>query len=48
MYLILAIDEDVHADAVLYYLEKYGKKVKRFDPAFLFDEYGSIETEARR
>jgi len=48
MYLILAIDEDVHADAVLYYLEKQGKKVKRFDPAFLFDEYGSIETGARR
>ncbi|MBQ9220200.1 hypothetical protein [Succinivibrio sp.] len=48
MYLILAIDEDVHADAVLYYLEKYGKKVKRFDPAFLFDEYGSVETGARR
>ena len=48
MYLILAIDEDIHADAVLYYLEKYGKKVKRFDPAFLFDEYGSIDLAARR
>lgn len=48
MYLILAIDEDVHADAVLYYLEKQGKKVKRFDPAFLFDEYGSIENGSRR
>ena len=48
MYLILALDEDIHADAVLYYLKKLGKKVKRFDPAFLFDEYGSIEQGPRR
>ena len=48
MYLILALDEDIHADAVLYYLKKLGKKVKRFDPAFLFDEYGAIEQGPRR
>ena len=48
MYLILALDEDIHADAVLYYLKKLGKTVKRFDPAFLFDEYGSIEKGPRR
>ncbi len=48
MYLILALDEDIHADAVLYYLKKQGKTVKRFDPAFLFDEYGSIEKGPRR
>lgn len=48
MYLILALDEDIHADAVLYYLKKKNVKVKRFDPAFLFDEYGSIESGSRR
>lgn len=48
MYLILALDEDIHADAVLFYLKKFGKIVKRFDPAFLFDEYGSIEQGPRR
>jgi glutathione synthase/RimK-type ligase-like ATP-grasp enzyme len=48
MYLILALDEDIHADAVLYYLKAKNAKVRRFDPAFLFDEYGSIEQHARR
>ncbi len=43
MYLILAQDEDVHADAVLFYLKKYGKNVRRFDIATLFDEYSAAD-----
>ncbi len=48
MYLILAQNEDVHADAVLYYLQQSGAEVRRFDIAYLFDEYGSIEYEENR
>ncbi len=48
MYLILAQNDDVHADSVLYYLRQKGKEVKRFDIAYLFDEYGSIENDSPR
>lgn len=48
MYLILAMDEDVHADAVLYYLKERGVDVRRLDIASLFEEYGSSEYLARR
>ena len=40
MYLILAMNEDLHADAVLYYLEKAGETVVRIDPERLFLRYG--------
>lgn len=48
MYIILAQNEDIHADAVLYYLKQNGADVKRFDIAYLFDEYGSVEHEEHR
>lgn len=48
MYLVLAMDEDVHADAVLYYLKERGAEVRRFDIASLFEEYGSSEYIERR
>ena len=40
MYLILAMNEDLHADAVLYYLEEAGETVVRIDPERLFLKYG--------
>ncbi len=48
MYLILAMDEDVHADAVLYYLKEREAEVRRFDISSLFEEYGSREYIERR
>ena len=36
MHIVLAADDDVHADAVVYYLKKRGAAVRRFDPASLF------------
>jgi hypothetical protein len=40
MYLIIAMNEDLHADAVLYCLEEAGETVVRIDPARLFIRYG--------
>lgn len=37
MYLILAREDDLHADAVAWYLQKRGARVLRFDPPQLFE-----------